>query len=225
MKLIGRSEWGAVHGAGAPVPRRPVSRVVVHHSKEPDIPAGTPLEEVHRRVGAIERFHVQTNGWHGIGYNFMVDQDGRAIEGRGWGRAGAHAGNAAVNQDSVGLCFLIDGEVHEPSEAAWTAAAELIREGVERGEIVENFRVTGHRDHRSTTCPGDAIYDQLDRLRHLEFADPMVGRRLWSAMHGYIVVTSYRSDTEWTFVPVARLEELGGTPAGTPLSRMPEHPG
>jgi peptidoglycan recognition protein len=224
MEQITRGEWGAQHGSGPEVPRRPVSRVVVHHSLSPDVLPGTAVDAVRRHIQAIERHHVRTNGWAAIGYNAIIDQDGRIWEGRGWGRAGAHAGNAAINQDSVGICFLIDGSRRDVSDAAWSAAREYIREGLRVGEIAPDYQVTGHRDHRSTTCPGDRVYAELDRLRNLTTGTTEVGRRVWSPSLGYIVVTRYVSDQDWSFVKIDELQRLSGVRAGAPLARFSDHP-
>ena len=43
---------------------------------------------------------MNTNGWDDIGYNFLVGEDGRVYEGRGWYRQGAHALN--FNSNSIG---------------------------------------------------------------------------------------------------------------------------
>lgn len=172
MTIITRSQWGASYGQGAAVPRRPVRGVVVHHAYRPNLTHGLSEAVVRGHVQTVERHHVITNGWAGIGYNFMIDQDGRIWEGRGWGRAGAHAGDAAINRDSVGICFLIDGQTCDPTEQAWRACEALIREGVRLGELAPDYLVTGHRDHRSTTCPGERVYRQLDRLRGLKVVTP-----------------------------------------------------
>src|SRR5216117_2473729 len=46
--------------------------IVVHHSAGP--PDQTPE--------SIARFHVETRGWSGIGYNYLVYEDGRIFAGR-----------------------------------------------------------------------------------------------------------------------------------------------
>jgi N-acetylmuramoyl-L-alanine amidase len=40
----------------------------------------------------IQNFHMNTNGWADIGYNFCIGDPGQVYEGRGYGRHGAHAG-------------------------------------------------------------------------------------------------------------------------------------
>lgn len=170
MKIVPRSEWGAVYGTGDKGLARPAPRVVIHHTYRPDLVHGLSLESVAIHVRAIEEYHVRTKGWSGIGYNWLIDQDGRVYEGRGWGRHGAHA--AGVNSVSIGIAFMVDGSARTPTESAWRSAEWLIRYGVRAGEIAPGYTLTGHRDHGNTDCPGDMIYEAMDRLRDLS-PDPV----------------------------------------------------
>jgi peptidoglycan recognition protein len=190
--IIPRSSWGSQHGSGSTRMNTPVPLVVIHHTLKPALAAGTSYRETAAAIAGIEHYHVATNGWSAIGYNFLFDQDGRIWEGRGWGRVGAHAGDAHVNRASLGLAFLIDGNVELPSEEAWRSATMLIRFGILADEIAEEYQVTGHRDHAQRECPGAKLYAELGRLANLrghtevprvlehiiEFPEPPK-RRLW----------------------------------------------
>lgn len=161
--IVTRAEWGAEHGTGSLDPG-PEPRVVIHHSYRPALkPDATPAEERAAWRG-IERYHVESNGWAGIGYNFGVAPSGRIYEGRGWKYRGAHAG--PMNGSSIGICLLIDGSVQEPPEAAIGAVRELIALGLQLGEIAEGYEVSGHRDHMPRTCPGEKVYARLQEFRH-----------------------------------------------------------
>lgn len=160
-----RSEWGAEHGRGSQLPG-PKPLVVIHHSFRPALKADTPPEEERAAVRGIEHFHVESNGWSGIGYNWLVAPSGRVYEGRGWGRKGAHAG--PVNSTSVGVCLLINGEVQKPTTEMVTSVQGLIRAGVAAGEIDEDYEITGHRDHMPRECPGDLVYGMLDQFEPRE---------------------------------------------------------
>jgi hypothetical protein len=226
MKIIPRTDWGARYGAGAPVPRRPVRRVVVHHSAVPDVPEGASLTQVQHAIQGIERHHVETNKWSAIGYTFLIDQEGRVWEGRGYGQQGAHAGDAQVNQDSIGVCFLINGAVRPPTEHAWDAARDLIRDAIRRGQLAADYTLIGHRDvPRATTCPGPLVYAGLDRLRGLTLESDHLGRRVWSpSLRDYLIVSRYASDVDWSYVRLSEIARMPGYRAGSPLSRMPERP-
>jgi hypothetical protein len=225
VRIYTRADWGARFGSG--VVRTAMARgVVVHHSFLPDIPAGRTPADVAAAVRSIEHYHTQVNGWGRIGYNWMIDQDGRVWEGLGWGRIGAHA--AGANATHEGLCFLINGTSKLPSPLAWGAAAELVRVGLGAGRLVPEYTVTGHRDWmKGRDCPGAALYAALDRLRGLGAGEPPPepGERRWSpALREWVVLTRWVSDAEWYFVPSKRLTDLPSIRAGARWSQMPESP-
>ena len=77
--MITRSAWGADEGMRkGPIEfGLPISKLVVHHTVTPNDdpdPAQT--------VRAVYAYHTRHNGWNDIGYNFLVDQQGRIYEGR-----------------------------------------------------------------------------------------------------------------------------------------------
>lgn len=163
VDIESRTTWGAEHGTGSRDPG-PEPRVVIHHSFRPALEADATPEQERSAVRGIERFHVENNGWAGIGYNFLVAPSGRIYEGRGWKFRGAHAG--PVNGESIGVCLLIDGQETEPTAAMIGAVRSLIRLGVEQDEISADYVVSGHRDHMERTCPGDLVYERLQEFRH-----------------------------------------------------------
>jgi hypothetical protein len=76
--VITRHAWGADEGMRkGPVEFAPISKLVVHHTVTPNDdpdPAQT--------VRAVYAYHTRHNGWNDVGYNFLVDQQGRVYEGR-----------------------------------------------------------------------------------------------------------------------------------------------
>ncbi|HEX6379655.1 MAG TPA: N-acetylmuramoyl-L-alanine amidase [Acidimicrobiia bacterium] len=118
-EIITRAGWGADESMRkGPQEFAPISKLVVHHTVTPNDdpdPAQT--------VRAVYAYHTRHNGWNDIGYNFVVDQQGRVYEGRwarvyrpgeapngedesGRGIIGAHA--KAVNPGTVGIAVLGD---------------------------------------------------------------------------------------------------------------------
>ena len=163
LRIITRSEWGALFGTGD-LDAGPEPRVVIHHSYKPALDALASQTDEEAAVRSIERFHVHSNGWQAIGYNFLVAPSGRIYEGRGWKYRGSHAG--PVNGSSIGICLLIDGSQTPASAEAVQAVRSLIAEGLRLDELAANYLVSGHRDHMNRTCPGDKVYAQLPSFRH-----------------------------------------------------------
>ncbi len=147
-----------------------VTHLVVHHS------AGlNTSDDWAATVRGIWNFHVNSNGWDDVGYNWLVDPDGVLYEGRGDNVRGAHfCGN---NTNTQGVCMLGTYIDETPTEAAletvkeylaWKSAADNIDPTAvsfhtPTGGEVPN--VAGHRDGCSTTCPGDALYAEMPTLR------------------------------------------------------------
>lgn len=101
------------------------------------------------------------NGWADIGYNFIVGEDGRVYEGRGWGRTGAHA--PGFNSQSVGIAFFGTFTNGIPNAAARTAAQTLIACGVRLGHVSATYGLIGHRQGSATACPGNALFAEIQR--------------------------------------------------------------
>ena len=149
-------------------------------------------EEAPQIVLAICRYHRNSNGWNDIGYNALVDKYGTIYEGRAGGLdqavIGAHA--QGFNSQTAGIANIGDYTSVGASQESLAATANYIRWklGVHgqplsgpvtltsaggsasrypAGSRATLERVSGHRDTGKTSCPGDALYDQLDDIRAL----------------------------------------------------------
>jgi len=143
MKLITRSEWGA----RAPKCRTTVNwsgsfPLIVHHTVGPQS----------QTVRQIQNFHMDTRGWCDIGYNYLIDWDGRIYEGRGFEVFGAHTGPGGNAYPAVSLIGTYSSV--EPSDAMHQSVYDLM------DSIGASF-LKGHRDYMSTSCPGDAAYAKI----------------------------------------------------------------
>lgn len=144
MNIIDRAEWGA----RAPRSRSTVSwgdrtEFVVHYSDGPTT----------QSVRSIQDFHMDGNGWSDIGYNFLVDVQGRIYEGRGWLTVGAHAPDH--NSSGIGVCMI--GRDGDATPAAKRSIRALYDEAVRRKG--HTLRQLGHRDVYNTSCPGDQLWN------------------------------------------------------------------
>jgi flagellar hook assembly protein FlgD len=184
--IIRRSAWGANESI-VRAPPSFASRIVlsiVHHTAGSN---GYSAAQAAAIVRGIQRYHVLSNGWNDIGYNFLVDRFGRVYEGRGGGIArnviGAHA--EGFNTGSVGVAVLGSYGSTRISKAARVALRRLLawrldvahvdprshvdftsfgNERFPAGRVVRLRAVSGHRNTGSTSCPGTALYGQLGAL-------------------------------------------------------------
>ncbi|MEU5956987.1 FG-GAP-like repeat-containing protein [Streptomyces sp. NPDC047525] len=109
--MIGRAAWGADESQVKDPPEYidKVKAVFVHHT------VGTndySCAQSASLVRGIMTYHVETEGWNDLGYNFLVDKCGQVFEGRGGGTdlpvRGAHT--YGFNGESAGIAVLGDFE-------------------------------------------------------------------------------------------------------------------
>jgi len=143
--VVPRATWGAKPWATAvhSVPMSDRRAVLVHYHGNP--PRSSTGAAVPRDVDAIHR----SNGWAGIGYNFVIDLDGVVYEGRGWDLVGAHC--PGHNRDGIGVYVAVGG-AQKPTEAALNAARDVYDEACRRAG--RTLRQSWHGYDYATACPG-----------------------------------------------------------------------
>uniref|UniRef100_A0A8C3FN04 Peptidoglycan-recognition protein n=1 Tax=Chrysemys picta bellii TaxID=8478 RepID=A0A8C3FN04_CHRPI len=152
-RIVSRSQWGARAPKNRVRLRTPVPFVIIHHTE------GNPCTSqasCSRQVRGIQNYHMNSNGWSDIGYNFLIGEDGNVYEGRGWSTMGAHAKN--WNHKSLGFSFLGSFSSRVPNNAALNAAKSLIQCAVSKGFLSRSYFLKGHRNVNPTDCPGNALY-------------------------------------------------------------------
>src|SRR5207245_2712828 len=126
-QIVPRAGWGALEAIRRRAPHYAagVRFAVVHHT------AGTnsygPGQSA-AIVRGIELYHVRGNGWHDIGYNFLVDRYGQVFEGRYGGIdrpvMGAHA--QGFDWGSVGVAVIGNYEGASLPAAARASLVKLL---------------------------------------------------------------------------------------------------
>ncbi|KAG5879651.1 hypothetical protein JTB14_014977 [Gonioctena quinquepunctata] len=158
--IIDRQNWGAVSPKSRQnLGRNPPPFVVVHHS---ETPACETLEKCKQRIRNIQNYHMNNRGWDDIGYNFLIGGDGNIYEGRGWGIRGSHV--PKYNARSIGICLIGNFGNTPPPYAQLEALRNLIACAKDIGKITSDYHLIGHRQGKSTDCPGDALFEELKRM-------------------------------------------------------------
>jgi hypothetical protein len=176
-----RSAWGANERLRT---RRPTFGVVragfVHHTVNSN---GYSRADVPAIIRGIYAFHVVSNGWSDIGYNFLVDRFGRIWEGRFGGVArnviGAHT--LGYNHLSFAMSAIGNFQTARPSHAMLRAFGRLMAwklgiNGVRAGDLRQRLRghvlraISGHRDVGQTACPGVRLYQRIPAIRRTAVA-------------------------------------------------------
>ena len=175
--VIHRAAWGADESIvrGPPSYASALTLAIIHHTagRSPATP-----EESAAVVRAIQVYHVESNGWNDIGYNFLVDPFGQIFEGRAGGIdrnvIGAHA--LSFNTGSSGIALLGNFAKKALTEEARVALADLLAWRLDRAHVDPTApvvhaasgttlrAVSGHRDVNATECPGGKVYPELDAL-------------------------------------------------------------
>ncbi len=123
-------------------PLSDIRHLVIHHSAAP--PNLGP-----RRIAS---YHVETKGWPGIGYHFLIGQEGTIYQGNTLETISNHAVQA--NARGVGICFLGNFTKVVPPPDQLRAGAHLVAWLMQELNIALDS-VKGHREFMETACPGD----------------------------------------------------------------------
>ncbi len=172
-EILNRQEWCPTNDcAEHPNPQQTtVTHLIVHHA------AGTNASSNWSGVvRSIWDYHVNTNGWDDIGYNWLIDPNGLVYEGRGDNIQGAHfCGN---NGGTAGICMLGNFNLVAPSTAALDQLKQMLSWkacDINIDPIAMTFHassnktlanISGHKDGCNTECPGDLFYPLFANLRN-----------------------------------------------------------
>lgn len=186
--IVSRAEWGAdekLRGLDLKYTNT-VKVMFVHHTADSNNFTCADSPSVLR---SIYRYHVKTNGWADIGYNFLVDRCGTVYEGRAGGVdkpvKGAHT--LGFNNGTAGIAAMGTYTDTTPPAALVNSLSRVIAwklrlhgadplgkaqltsaDSGSRFPAGTNVRfnvISGHRDGFKTECPGQRLYDALAKVR------------------------------------------------------------
>lgn len=174
--VIARAAWGADEALRFdeqekeiwPVEYQAVEHIIVHHTDT------TNFEDPVLGLRLIYYYHAVTRGWGDIGYNYLVDFMGNVYEGRVGGEA-AVAGHAfQYNWGSAGIATM-GRYFNEPMTPEMRSGLTWITAWAGRSldplavppfqDIPSLPTICAHRDVNATTCPGDAMYGDVELMR------------------------------------------------------------
>ncbi|MGH3344776.1 MAG: N-acetylmuramoyl-L-alanine amidase [Carbonactinosporaceae bacterium] len=181
--IVTRAQWGADESlrSGFAGYGDTIKAAFVHHTAAVEHFKPSP-EDSAAVLRSIYAFDTQSRGWSDIGYNFVVDPYGQIFEGR-WGGIdkpviGSHTLNH--NTDTFGVAVLGNYETQQPTAETVDAIEKVAAyklSGYDRdpegqvdyvdatGAAKTIDVISGHRDVRSTLCPGEFLYPKLPEIR------------------------------------------------------------
>ena len=216
--IVSRAGWGADESISPEAPEYldGVKAVFVHHTAGSNTYSCADSAAV---VRSLYAYHVQSEHWKDIGYNFLVDKCGTVFEGRKGGVDrpvfGAHTDG--FNRESAGIAVIgTYTDAAAPSAvttsvariAAWKlgqykgdpAGSTMLTAGANgnnyfgkaftAGTKYSFSQISGHRDGFNTQCPGTKLYGQLKSIRDLA-AGPVTGLAVKSVTGAGLSGTTY----------------------------------
>lgn len=171
--VISRAQWGANESYRWWTPSyAPVKAFVIHHTATSNAAADS---DPYNQVRIIYYYHAVSLNWGDIGYNYLVDRQGRIYEGR-YGGDGVIAGHARpYNTGTVGVAILGTYEQDSVPAAAVATLKHFLawKCGVHGVDALGSSfvydrvfpNIMGHRDCNDTTCPGNRAYSLLPQIR------------------------------------------------------------
>jgi hypothetical protein len=140
---MSRADWGADESIsgwntdGDQQAFSPAQVMTVHHTAGPN----NADQDYAATVRAIYSYHVKTNGWSDIGYQYLVDSSGVLYEGRNTG----HTSTSCLNDGGDGSDF-----AHEPITGHVVTGAHT--QGYNTGNV--GIALMGCFDPAPTACTG-----------------------------------------------------------------------
>ncbi|CAH1780357.1 unnamed protein product [Owenia fusiformis] len=167
VEIVSRAEWNASEPKGTTNFTGNKPYATIHHTA---MARCFDLAACKRQIKVIQDFHQNNRSWWDIGYNFLIGEDGRVYEGRGWYSKGAHAG-LPFNNLAYGISIMGNFMTFLPDKKALDAFKNLVQCGIDNGRIQSNYSLIGHRQANEpgyTVCPGTALYCHVQTWEHFE---------------------------------------------------------
>uniref|UniRef100_A0A1B6EI02 Peptidoglycan recognition protein family domain-containing protein n=1 Tax=Cuerna arida TaxID=1464854 RepID=A0A1B6EI02_9HEMI len=141
----------------------PVQRVIVCHTAS-DPCQTTP--ECTLQVRYIQQYHVESQKWGDIGYNFLIGGEGVVYVGRGWDVMGAHT--KGENNGTLGVAFIGTYINKLPNELQIAAFQKLVDVGIRIGKIADDYKLQAQCQLQVTAAPGLMLAQNMKSWPHFD---------------------------------------------------------
>jgi len=180
-RVITTQQWGA--RPRSIQPQTDPQYIVIHHTAHKANP--NPPNDDSRRTQAggeqlartFQRVHIDINGWHDSGHNFLNTTGGFLLEGRHGSLAAVIRGNSVRSAHARSTPGKLAGGNLSPGienegnfsnfqmvPQQWNSLVDLCAAICKSCNIDPN-NIRGHREFTATECPGQWLFSQLPRLR------------------------------------------------------------
>ncbi|WP_150237154.1 peptidoglycan recognition protein family protein [Nocardiopsis quinghaiensis] len=171
-KVYTRSDWGARSPRSKiEVMGRGPTHIVVHHTATANV-SDLSTSRAAALSRAIQRHHMDNNGWSDIGQQLTISRGGYVMEGRAQSLRAIGAGHHVVGAHTANHNGHTIGIENEGTYTSVAPPRDLVDSLVDTCawlclvyRLDPDEAIVGHRDFNTTGCPGDKLYAMLPRLR------------------------------------------------------------
>ena len=167
--IYARKDWGAELSDRIPLDKVK-TRIVVHHTAffvSDAVKAMGPKDGWKAAIAhahSAQSLHKRIRGWSDVGYHYMIDWEGRILEGRPVDRLGAHT--ERNNRGSIGVVLMGNFSRERPTDKQLARLKVLLRWLLAVHRISPKA-IDGHHHLKYTACPGKYLNDPWDPLTPL----------------------------------------------------------
>ena len=131
---------------------RKINKIFVHHSASSQNTTRDQIDIWHKN-----------REWDGVGYHYVIENDGSIMMGRPFAKVGAHV--KGHNRNSIGVCVV--GNYMD--DLAMTSGQEqslvVVLHGLLTQFDLDANEVYGHRELGETLCPGKHLFHWISKWR------------------------------------------------------------
>jgi hypothetical protein len=157
MKIVTREEWGAEPPRKVSSIPLPAPELWLHHTVS-----------LYRGPAGMRKLQLDhfARGFRDVGYPIVIDSlTLKVYEGAGIGVLAAHT--KGHNRTGQAIALTGNYENREVSPELIARIAEVVAYGHEQGWWAQPQLTGGHRDVRSTLCPGDNLYKAIPAINEM----------------------------------------------------------
>lgn len=143
---------------------RDIDEIIVHcTATRPD---WWDSRTTNQKVAEVKRWHVSPpNNWDDIAYHYLIDRDGKVVEGRPLEKAGAHT--KGKNAKSIGISLFggHGSNANDPFDKNFTVEQDLaLRDLITKlqTQYPSITKVSGHNEYANKACPGFSVKTWLE---------------------------------------------------------------
>jgi hypothetical protein len=157
--------------ARRPQPRgEPVRSLTLHYNGPAVSAFGNPAAELRHIVKVDAPDHQQRLSADSLQYHYCVLSDGAILLTRDPRLPAWHCGVIEGNQSSLAIHLPLGG-LQDATDAQWAAATRLFEALIAEHKLAGRHVVRGHREWKSTLCPGPNLTRRLEAWRAARPAD------------------------------------------------------